>query len=71
MLVEDCFFDVSDDAMAVKAGKDEEGLAVAVSAHNITFRRCEVRICVNFLFCSENLIDFLLGSKFARHWHWQ
>ena len=40
VLVEDCFFDVGDDCVVLKAGWNEEGWAIGVPTTDVTVRRC-------------------------------
>ncbi len=41
-LVEDCTFDVGDDAICLKSGKDEEGRRRALACEYVTVRQCTV-----------------------------
>lgn len=41
-LVEDCTFDVGDDAICMKSGKDEDGRALGIPCEQITIRGCTV-----------------------------
>ncbi|ARK29533.1 glycoside hydrolase family 28 protein [Halalkalibacter krulwichiae] len=41
-LIEDCIFDVGDDAICIKSGKDEAGRLLGVPCEHITIRRCQV-----------------------------
>ncbi|MCG1021852.1 glycoside hydrolase family 28 protein [Sutcliffiella horikoshii] len=40
--VENCTFDVGDDAICLKSGKDEEGRRLATPCENITIKNCKV-----------------------------
>ncbi|WP_339147514.1 MULTISPECIES: glycosyl hydrolase family 28 protein [unclassified Sutcliffiella] len=40
--VENCTFDVGDDAICLKSGKDEEGRMLATPCENITIKNCKV-----------------------------
>ncbi|AFC32451.1 glycoside hydrolase family 28 [Paenibacillus mucilaginosus 3016] len=41
-LVEDCSFDVGDDAICIKSGKDEAGRALGIPCEDILIRNCRV-----------------------------
>lgn len=43
VLVENCFFDQGDDAIAVKSGRDHEAWRLATPSKNIVIRNCEVK----------------------------
>lgn len=40
VLIEDCFFDVGDDCVVLKAGWNEDGWAIGVPTKDVTVRRC-------------------------------
>ena len=40
VLIEDCTFDTGDDCIAIKAGRDRDGLRVALPTENVVIRNC-------------------------------
>lgn len=49
VLIEDCLFDVGDDAIAIKAGRDQDGWRFGQPTRNILIRNCEFRSKCNGL----------------------
>lgn len=43
VLIEDCVFDQGDDAIAIKAGRDQDAWRIGVPCRNIVMRRCRIR----------------------------
>ena len=43
VIVEDCFFDVGDDAIALKSGSGADGIRVGVPTRNVSIARCTVQ----------------------------
>jgi polygalacturonase len=43
VLIEDCYFDTGDDCIAIKAGRNNDGRRVGVSAENIIVRGCTMK----------------------------
>jgi polygalacturonase len=41
VLIEDCVFDTGDDCIAIKAGRDRDGLRVGKPTENVVVRRCK------------------------------
>lgn len=41
VLIEDCVFDTGDDCIAIKAGRDRDGLRVGMPTENVVIRRCK------------------------------
>ena len=48
MLIEDCVFDQGDDAIALKAGRNQDGWRLNVPSKNIVIRRCHI-LCAHHL----------------------
>ncbi len=42
VLIENCTFDTGDDCIAVKAGRDRDGLRVALPSENVVIRNCTI-----------------------------
>ena len=42
VLVENCSFDTGDDCIAVKAGRDRDGLVVSIPSENVVIRHCRM-----------------------------
>lgn len=49
VLIEDCVFSTGDDAIAIKAGRDQDGWRIGVPSSNILIRNCEFRSKCNGL----------------------
>lgn len=43
VLIENCLFDVGDDCIAIKSGRDDDGRRVGVAAENIIVRNCTMK----------------------------
>ncbi len=43
VLIEDCIFDVGDDCIAIKSGRDTDGRRVGVASENIIVRNCTMK----------------------------
>jgi unsaturated rhamnogalacturonyl hydrolase len=43
VLIEDCIFDVGDDCIAIKSGRDNDGRRVGVASENIIVRNCTMK----------------------------
>lgn len=43
VLIEDCVFDQGDDAIAIKAGRDQDAWRIGVPCRNVVMRRCRVK----------------------------
>lgn len=43
VLIEDCLFDVGDDCIAIKSGRDNDGRRVGVASENIIVRNCTMK----------------------------
>ncbi|KXI27576.1 glycoside hydrolase family 28 protein [Paraglaciecola hydrolytica] len=48
MLIEDCIFDQGDDAIALKAGRNQDGWRLNIPSKNIVVRRCHI-VCAHHL----------------------
>lgn len=56
MLIEDCVFDQGDDAIALKAGRNQDGWRLNVPSKNIVIRRCHIK-------CAHHLVA--IGSELS------
>lgn len=56
MLIEDCQFDQGDDAIALKAGRNQDGWRLNVASKNIVIRRCHIK-------CAHHLVA--IGSELS------
>ena len=56
MLIEDCIFDQGDDAIALKAGRNQDGWRLNVPSKNIVIRRCHIK-------CAHHLVA--IGSELS------
>jgi polygalacturonase len=56
VLIEDCYFETGDDAIAIKSGRDHDGRTVGRPSENIVVRRCTSR---------GRLYAFAIGSEMS------